>query len=214
MNEFDLIIGAQVYCQDGKCGKLSKIAVEPDARQVTHLIVEEGFLLKRARVLPLSVVVQAAAGDIYLAIEKDELLDYPDYQEHEVERPAPGYSQSGTQTQVGDSPFGAGLALPVPMIREKIRRGVLPTLAVIERGIPIKNLERTLGKLDHVLAEPEDGRITRLVMQQGLLFPEQRLLPISLVEGFGEHGISVAALQEDLKELRHYTGLSEKLWER
>ena len=85
MNDFDFNIGAQVHCQDGQCGKLAKVVVNPDTLQVTDLIIEEGFLLKRARVFPISVVESTTAEDIYLSVHSDDLGNYREYREIEYE---------------------------------------------------------------------------------------------------------------------------------
>ena len=79
MNELQLVVGARVYCRNGKCGRLADVVVEPQQRRVTHIVVEEGFLEKRFRVLPISIVEQATTGDIYLAVSDEELATFPEY---------------------------------------------------------------------------------------------------------------------------------------
>lgn len=98
MNEFVFPIGAQVYCRDGKFGKLVKVVVEPETQCVKGLIVEKGFLSKRRRVFPVSLVSSAAADAVHLLLTNDEWANYPAYKEEEFEvwptsweqRPLPG----------------------------------------------------------------------------------------------------------------------------
>lgn len=47
MTGFDFNVGTAVHCGDGRCGRLTRV-VDRDAQEVTDLIVEKGFLLKRA----------------------------------------------------------------------------------------------------------------------------------------------------------------------
>lgn len=183
MCELELIIGARVYCKNGKCGRLSKVAVEPGGARVTHIIVEDGFLKRHARVFPISTVAQATTGDIYLSLAEDDLDRYPQYQEEIVERSAPGHADGakpGNGTNRGDI-----FTPPEPMVRQKIHKGISPELTVVERGTTIKNVEGALGRLDYLLVNPHDGQILGLVMQQ-------RTIPTSLVQEIDEHGISVA----------------------
>jgi len=78
MKELELIVGARVYCRNGKFGRLAKIAVEPEHGRVTHIIVEEGFLRKRFRLLPISIVEQATTGDVYLAVCDEDMARFPE----------------------------------------------------------------------------------------------------------------------------------------
>jgi hypothetical protein len=80
VNKLNLNVGARVYCHDGKCGRLAYLVVEPQRRQVTHIIVEQGFLQKHFRLLPISIVEQATTGDVYLKVGDEELATFPEYQ--------------------------------------------------------------------------------------------------------------------------------------
>ena len=60
-----LTIGADVSCTDGVCGKVSRLVIDPRARTVTHLVVNDCQL--QGRLVPLNLVdVDATAGTIRL----------------------------------------------------------------------------------------------------------------------------------------------------
>lgn len=202
MNEFDFNMGAHVHCQDGQCGKLAKVVLNPDTWQVTDLIVEEGFLLKRARVFPISVVTTTTAEDIYLSISSGDLGNFPEFREVEYEVLA-----SDNKTLFQD-PYAAGSldTAKVPMVREKIRQGITSDdLLVVQQGTPVFNAAGKVGKLDHVITNEESGQITHLVVRQGTLFSEQLVIPVFMVEHVGEKGILIAPTDNELKELARYT---------
>ncbi|HEX6386047.1 MAG TPA: BON domain-containing protein [Anaerolineae bacterium] len=202
MNEFDFNIGAQVHCQDGKCGKLAKVVVNPETLQVTDLIVEEGFLLKRARVFPISVVETATAEEIHLSINSDELGNFREYREVEYEAPAPGGNASFQEPYAG-MPLNVS---KVPMVREKVREGISSDeLIVVQQGTPVSNAKGKVGKLDHVLSAEDSNEITHLVVRHGALFGELLVIPVSMVEHVGEKGILIAPTDNELKELDRYT---------
>lgn len=205
MKELDLNIGAQVFCSGDRCGKLAKAAVNSETMQVTHLIVEEGFLLKRSRVFPISSVDRTTPDEITLSITVDELEKYPEYREEVVERPVRRHEDTLTPAAWREGmPHGQTVTTPVQTVRERVRYGVPEELAVIGRGTPINGLEGQIGKLDHLLVEAGGGEISRLVVQQGLLFTTQKALPVSIVESIAESGISVAARTEELRSLPQY----------
>jgi len=207
MDEFDFNIGAQVHCRDGKCGRLSKVVVNPDTLQVTDLIVEEGFLLKRARVFPISVVERTTEQDIYLSVHSDDLGSYREYREVEYERVASGSEAASFNTsQV--MPYGGVTTsnYNVAIVREKVRQGLSSDdLALLAQGTPVKNQEGVIGKLDHVITNADSSEITHLVVRHGILFPERLDIPIALVERISENGILVAATNEELQQLPRYT---------
>ena len=205
MNEFDLNIGTEVFCTDGKCGKLAKFAVDPDSWQVTHLIVEDGFLLKRARVFPFSDVWRATPDEIQLSIDAEGLPNYPEFREEVIEKPAPEYTGELSAVSLESTPYGYATAGNIPMVREKVRYGVSEELAVIDRGTPINDdLGAQFGKLDHFLVNAANGGIIGLVAQKGLLFPIKQIIPVSMVEHISGASISIAATEEVLKSLPQY----------
>ena len=49
-----LTIGADVSCTDGVCGKLSRLVIDPRARTVTHLVVNDRQF--QGRLVPLNLI--------------------------------------------------------------------------------------------------------------------------------------------------------------
>lgn len=179
MEELELIVGARVYCRNGKYGRLAKIVVDPRRWGVTHIIVEEGFLKKRFRVLPISLVEQATTGDVYLAVCDDDMVTFPEFDP--------------------DAHAQAALAQKSPVQSEATRptgtasssgHGIAPNLIVVERGTPLKNMDGDVGRLDYVLVDPGDGQITGFVLQQ-------RVIPNAMVQHIDRERISVVALPGD-----------------
>jgi hypothetical protein len=204
MENLALHFGTQVNCRGGSCGRLAKVAVNPDNWRVTHLILEEGILLRRARAFPFALVKPDTGGDFYLELGMDELSDVPIYQEHEVERPAPASHEGGSSevVQLDTSSHGMTVTPPIPMIREKVYRGVPSEVIVIGPGLPISSSEGRTGKLNHFVVEPVTGRITDLVIHHGGLFPERVTLPVSLAGHIDDAGIFLAASRDEVEAVQ------------
>ncbi len=202
MKTYNFNIGANVHCHDGQCGKLTKVVVNPNTFEVTNLVVEEGFLLKHARAFPVSLVEKAAGDDIYFALHSDQLSKYPEYVETEYERPESGWEGKASY-QPGDVLFPSATApydMGVRMVKEKVRQGIAEELAVVEKGTKVYNDEDVIGKLDHVISDQESNTISHLVIRQGVLFPDQLEIPISLIKSVSEEGIFVTATNEVLAQ--------------
>jgi uncharacterized protein YrrD len=204
MNKLDINIGAQVHCRDGMVGKLVKVVVDPEQFRVTNLIVEEGILLKHARVFPISLVQTIDTNSIYLSISSEDLDSFPEYQEKEFERPAEGWEHPDYQIDYVMFPgHSATYNSAPPMVKEKLRQGIPSGLEVVKQGTPIKNMDGVIGKLDQVTTDPATNDITYLVMQRGLVFPSWVNIPVYLVKNFNEDSILVDITEEEIERLAH-----------
>jgi uncharacterized protein YrrD len=197
-----------VRCQDGQCGKLHKVILDPHTQRVTDLIVERGFLLTTDRVLPLDLVDQATRESVTLSISSQELSEYPEYRGVEFEEPAPesragDYDWRDVRYWVGGYRMACQQPV-VPMVHRQMHKGVLPDRAVIERGTPVwKTDGNEIGKVDHLLVDPESGEVSHLVMRKGLL-PYYPILPIDKVKSVTDKAVSVSLADGEIELLPRY----------
>jgi osmotically-inducible protein OsmY/uncharacterized protein YrrD len=207
MAKFDFDIGARVHCNDGDCGSLLKVVIDPHTQRVTDLIVKKGFLLTTDRVLPVDAVQRTSSGGVYLDISGEGLEAYPEYREVEFTEPAPDV-QAGVYDR-GDvrcwrAAYHMACAEPViPMVRRQIHKGVDADLAVIEQGSPVTNAQGTVGKVDHLLVDAKSGEITHLVVRKGLI-PYYPIVPISEIRAVSDEGVSVALTGDEIDALVRY----------
>jgi hypothetical protein len=215
MNELELNLGAQASYADNKGGRLAKVAVVSDTRQVTHIIVEAGLLLKHAHVFPISTIDWATPNEIHLSIKADEVGNYPEYREEVIQTPAIGQATESVEVNRATSPIdqGAisytyaqvtGLPAPQPTVQQKVRFGVPEESALIDRSTPIVGPEGSLGKLDHLLVNTANGGLAGLgvlIAQEGVASMVSRAIPISMVKRISERGVSISATKEELEGL-------------
>jgi uncharacterized protein YrrD len=203
MRHFDFNLGAHLQCKDEACGKLIGLVIEPESRQVTSLIVDQGFLVTQAHVLPFAVVESALEDKVYLSLDLSEFDQYPKYRVIEHERPVTGLEQSPGEVATSYGLYGTS-APTVPTVKEKIHEGIPSGQLVIERETPVKTVEDKIGKVARVIVDRECQELTHLVIQRGLIFHEQLVLPISMIESIHENGILVSGTDEILQQLPHY----------
>lgn len=200
---FDFNLGAHLQCKDEECGKLAGLVVEPETRQVTNLIVDQGFLVHQAHVLPITVVQSAREDKVYLSISSYEFDQYPRYRVTEYEKPVTGLEQPTGEVATSYGLYGTS-APTVPTVKEKIREGIQYNQRVIEREMPVSNIDGKIGKVVRVVVDREGQEITYLVVQRGLIFHEQFVIPRSMVESIHEGGILVTGTNEALQDLPPY----------
>jgi sporulation protein YlmC with PRC-barrel domain len=141
--------GTRIYSADGQeLGHVDRVVLDPDTKEVTHIVIRQGFLFTEDKVLPIDLIDHTSADEIRISkradelhlpqfeemhyLSADELEDYDPEQTHPAEYATPllwyppvGTAWWGYPTYEGLSP--AAVATP----------------AVLERNIP-KN-SRGLG---------------------------------------------------------------------
>jgi uncharacterized protein YrrD len=211
MSEFDFNVGAQVKCEDGKCGQLLKVVVDPEAQEVTDLIVERGFLLKDDRVLPIELVEDATADEIRLSITGDQLSHFEAYDEKAFEVPGPAWQQLGAYAKgeavkwtATATPYGVVTSKPiVPKVRQRVHEGISAKETVVEQGTVVENAQGEVGTVDHVLVDPDSGDIEYYIADRGLL-ARSVVIPASDVREVTEDVIFVDLGEDELDNLPRY----------
>lgn len=207
MARFDFNIGAPIQWIDGQNGQLVGLVVNPATWQVTDLIIETGFLIgKQTRILPLSLVKKATVENVQLAVNSDQFEHYLRYRQIEYEEPAAMPEQAGRFAGGAFTPHGLyGSVEPAePMIKKKIREGIVAGQRVIEYKMALKNVDGTVGIVAQVWVDRNTMRITDLVVQQKMLFStEQLVIPMSMVAEINEDDIFTAYTNDELAEIRY-----------
>lgn len=199
MKMLDLQIGTKLFGTDGECGRLAKIVVNPETQEVTDIVVEKGFMLsKQNRVLPIALINRAVDGSIHLNMHCNELENYPEYKEIEIEEP-----DITMQVRTPVSANGGYSDYSSPMIRRRLRQGIPSEMAVVGTNTPVETNDATIGYVDHVLIDPFTHTITHVVMRQGLLFHEYRMIPVEMIQTVNEH-VCLATSSELLDLLPRY----------
>jgi hypothetical protein len=206
MNELKLNLGAPALCRDGGCGRLARVAVDPEAMSVSHLIVESGLLAKRSRVLPITLVESTIGDEIHLSIGASEVYRFPEYREVVQEEPLVDHSLARQPTYWHpDVPYPSSGGPQVLTRREKVRVGVPEEVVVLEKGAAVEGLEGRIGRLEQLLVEPESGIINHVIVRQGLLLTTLRSVPAFMVESITERlGVYLATTGEELEDLPEY----------
>jgi uncharacterized protein YrrD len=63
---------------------------------------------------------------------------------------------------------------------------------------------KTVGELDRVVVDPKTKEVTHLVVEQGILFTEDRVVPMSMVQTSDEEKITLRATADELEELPEF----------
>lgn len=183
MDEFTFQFGAKIHCIDDAFGALSKVAINPNTLQIVDLIVENGLLLKRSRVVPLTMVSTITEEGIHLSLSCEDVTQLLEYRETKTERPVPGNGLVvNLDTTYATTPV-------VPMVTEIVREGVPAEVKVLSAHTAVQTDEGIIGKVHGVSAWTADKTVSGIVTRQGVFFPETGVVPIHEIERFGDDAV-------------------------
>ena len=184
-------IGAKARCSDGPCGEVRRLIIDPATETVTHLVIRRGHRREDGRLVPLHLV-DTATGEIKLRCTLAQFDQLDRAEEIElIEGPVPG---SGTLTDTGlaystsGGAYGAGPLVesgPTPGHPRTIINDVVPLGDTqVSPGDRVHAIDGEIGRVQGFLANPGDGRVTHVLLQEGHLWGRKEVaIPISAVTG-------------------------------
>lgn len=177
MTKLDFHFGVPVHARDRQCGKLAKIVFDPKTLQVSALIVQKGWIFKKARVIPVAKVERTTPFEIRLDLDYAEFKRFAKFSQFES-------SRSGT----------------VPAIRRRLREGVATSAQTLGRKTCVENITHQLGKINHVILDRETRLLSDVVMRAGL-YSSSYMVPVTKIEKFQGKSILVSLSEAELSAL-------------
>jgi len=219
--------GAEVYTSSGdKVGEIERVVMNAANKEVTHLVIREGFLFTTDKLVDISLVGTTSEDRVNLREDAGDLDALPDFKETEfipiggrvderldkqVDGPPGAYRPLYWFPPVGYTWWGAGgaathwgYAIP-PYVVDTEERVPEGTTALKEGARVLSSDGDHAGDIEAVLTDPDTNRATHLLISQGFLFKETKLIPttwISVVMEDEVHLLVDSALLKDLPEYK------------
>jgi len=186
--ETEFAMGAMASCVDGPGGTVSRVIIDPATERVTHLVIEPKHWLGVGRLVPLDLV-DTTGGGISLRCTVEEFGNLEPAEETELVEDVTG--------GLGlNAPMGA--TYPVPVILQDV---VPLGEADVERGEPVHAVDGEIGRVEGLLVDPEDHRVTHVLLQEGHLWGRKKVsIPVSAVTGV-ENGIRLSLTRKQVEDL-------------
>jgi len=204
----EFAIGAQASASDGVCGEVSRLIMDPAALTVTHLVIEPKHRREPGRLVPVHLV-DTTTGQIRLRCsiaefdeldlaEETDLAEGLDY--------GGGYGQAeavqGYGGMGGIGATGMGIGMGVGHNTPVVVQDVVPLGEVeVQRGESVHALDGEIGKVKGFLVDPDDNRVTHVLLQEGHLWGRKEVsIPISAVTGV-DAGIRLNITKKQVEDL-------------
>jgi sporulation protein YlmC with PRC-barrel domain len=197
-------IGAAAACSDGPCGAVSRVVVDPVARELTHLVIEPEHRSGLGRLVPLEMV-EAEAGDVRLRYTLAEFEKLPSAEETDFLPGGSGYHAYAAHEAYYWPYFGleGGDADPRLALASAIEiRDALPPGEIgIRRDEVVHASDGEIGKVEGLVVDSARGHVTHVLLQEGHLWGRKQVaIPIGSVEKI-DQVITVQLTKQEIEAL-------------
>lgn len=214
--------GVNVFTAEGdKVGSIERVVVDPRMKEITHVIVKQGFLFTEDKVLPIDLIATATDEQVTLKEDVNDLEAMPEFEE----------TQYVTASVPGDAPPSSSVAatrfawpmyyLPPnepgkqliphwnearsPRYVSQTNRNVPEDAVTLEDNAKVISADGDhVGNVAKVFTNAENDCITHLLVSRGILFKEERLIPVEWIDKVGEGTLNLAVESALLNRLQPY----------
>ena len=214
--------GMSVMTSGGEeLGRVNRFVLDPATNEVTHVVIEKGWLLPEDKVLPFEMVRTTSDEKLVLSEEIGDYDKLPSFEEtHFIrttdDRPGgdlipandpdyhytPAYYWYPAHSNVGYPGLGFGhFAWPAGETKRNIPEDTIP----IKEGTDILSSDgKHVGDVERLLVDPESNKVTHFLISQGVLFKDRKLVPVHWVKSVGEESVSLVVDSQLLERLPSY----------
>ena len=210
--------GTSVFTASGEeVGKINRVVLDPATNEVTHIVVQKGWLLPEDKVVPLRMVSSATEEKVVLNEDTGDFEQLPPFEEtHFVELPeddtspakqstyryAPAYYLYPPSGYIGYPAYGLGYYGWAPVVtQQNIPENTIP---LKEGSKVISSDDEHVGDIERLIVDPDSNRATHFLISQGLLFRERKLVPADWVRSVEEDRVHLAVPSRLLERLPAY----------
>lgn len=204
--------GTSVYSHEGKeVGRLQRVVLDPENHEVTHIVIEKGFLFTDDKVVPIAYVVSATDDRIDLECSAQDVEEMSPL---DIEREYPGMTDIGPGVAYAEPavPYvpAVGGVYPNPAVlpdmTTEVRRTISTDLVALDKGANvISSDDEHLGDVERYFTEPGEDLVSHIIVSSGLLTKTRKTVPVQWVQSINDEEIHLgitAAQYHGLPELK------------
>jgi len=213
--------GMSVLTPSGEeVGKINRFVLDPSTNEVTHIVIQKGWLLPEDKVLPFEMVRSSAGGKLVLNEEIRDFDQLPPFEEtHFVQATddypgdpsstrdpeyqyTPAYYWYPSQSNIGFPGIGLGhYAWPSGETKRNIPEDTIP----LKEGTNIVSSDgKQVGDVERIIVDPDSNKVTHFVISQGVLFKDRKLVPAHWVKSVEEDNVYLVVSSTILERLPSY----------
>jgi sporulation protein YlmC with PRC-barrel domain len=205
-----------ITTDDEEVGQLERVVIDPRSQEITHLIVKRGLLAGNDKVVPLGLVASAGEERIVLREGKQHFEALPDFleegyvplNESEAGRQKRSWGHSAPPVYsypAAGVPANWFRSLPEQPPSVHLQRNIPPETVPIQKGARVVDEDgKRVGNVEQVFTHEDSSEITHILISQGLLLQERKLVPVDWVNVLGEDEVRLVVTPALLEDLPRY----------
>lgn len=182
--EVEIAVETDVYCEDGPCGIVKGIVLNPVTDQVTHIVVQTDGFPHDAYLVPFAEITVSTSEKVLLECNREQLREMqPFVQEEFVHATLPKYI---SDPYIIAWPYAIPREETLVVHHEHIPPGELD----VRRGAAVEATDGHIGYVDEFLVDPADGDITHVILREGHLWGHKDvMIPVSSIDRIDENTV-------------------------
>ena len=213
--------GMSVFTPGGEeVGKVNRFVLDPATNEVTHIVIQKGWLLPEDKVVPFEMVRSAAGDRVILSEEVNDFDKLPPFEETHFVRVADDYPGDPSPTHDPEYQYSPayywypaqsnigfpGIALghytwPSGETKRNIPEDTVP----LKEGTNVVSSDgEHVGDVERLFLEEGSNQVTHFVISQGLLFKDRKLVPVHWVKSMEEDEVHLVVSSQLLERLPSY----------
>jgi uncharacterized protein YrrD len=198
-----------------KIGRIDRVVVDPATEAVTHLVVKKGLLFTRDKVVPVDQIESTTEEQVVLKQTAADPEAFPDFEQtqhipvagiEEFQRRQASEAQKviwyHTRIEMPWWTQGGYPGPSKPLFVKKTRRNIPEGSIPLEEGAKVVDAGGdAVGEIEEVYAEPEEHRVTHILIARGPFSKEKKLIPSMWVKDIFESSVRLSVKNEIIENL-------------
>ncbi len=208
--------GASVYSANGEeIGKINRFVIHPGTKEISHIVVEKGWLFPEDKVIPINWVISAETDRVTLSQHSSEVNDLPPFEEMHYIRlddNERGQFSNATYAYIPlyywYPPLGApaySYTLNQPNVAQQLEQNIPDSAVALEEGADVISADgKHIGDVERLFADPDTNRATHFLISKGLLLKERKMVPVDWITLILEDKVHLAVGENFVEHLPDY----------
>ena len=215
--------GVHVYTWDDESvGRIERVVLDPVTKDVTHVVIRQGFLFTEDKLMPIAMIMSASDDRVVLRQDAGDLDKLPMFEEaHYVPsyfnaEDYPYYTEGAADPLYWYPPLGVAgyFGGPVPArepYTERVEQNIPQNTVAIKDGANVFSADgKHVGDVERVFVDLPSDRATHIVISQGLFFKERKLVPTAWLNIISEDEVHLSVDSDYVDRLPAYHDDAER----
>jgi len=221
MLNVELKEGTRVETSDGReLGRISRFVLNPETNEVTHIVVQKGWLLPEDKVIPFDRFSSATDDKVILNEDIRDFDELPPFEESYYIRATDRDIMTGRAEDAPVDPISTGyywyppsgyLGYPAHGLgtyswpRTETIQNIPADTVPLKEGTNVMSSDgKQIGDVERLLIEPGSNKATHLVISQGAFFQDRKLIPANWIRSVTEDEVQLLMSSDVLERLPSY----------